>query len=512
MNIRRFFNIAALSLVGVATLTSCSDWLDVTPDDKTTEDQLFGTRAGFYAAVNGTYNQLASSTLYGKNLSWGALDLAGKRYAVTEQNPSCYYWANWSGYMGTNAFTDETYVKPQLNTIWSTAYNTILNANVILKNLEINGAVLGDNAQGKMDKAIIAGDMLALRAMLHLDIMRFWGPTPMGKNLSTIKCMPYNDKAEAGVYDMLTAEEVAAKIIADLDQAESLLAVDPVLTEGPLSVGDPDVADNYTRYRQLRVNALAIAILKARTYLWIGDKEKALAEAQKITDNPTVDKLFPNVDPSKLLSNTVNPDRVFSTEVLFGVYNKNRADIFNYNFSSQGLNYGSAYLYPRETFIKTVLFPSDKQGDYRFQSQWKADGVYDNFVKFQGITYDSQNPPLYAFLMPLIRKSEAYYIAAECLRMTDAAKAVEYINKVKAARGTPLMATTSNANAIMTELNYEYQREFWGEGQIFFHLKRTAYPMVGWMEKYQNAMQNIYEYPYDKYMTPPTPEIELSNR
>ena len=38
----------------------CSSFLDVQPKDKQSEKQLFATRGGFYTAVNGIYNKMAS--------------------------------------------------------------------------------------------------------------------------------------------------------------------------------------------------------------------------------------------------------------------------------------------------------------------------------------------------------------------------------------------------------------------------------------------------------------------
>ena len=54
--------------------------------------------------------------------------------------------------------------------IWSTAYNSIANANSLLKHLdETDVPFHGDN------KAIIKGEALALRAMLHFDLLRCFG-------------------------------------------------------------------------------------------------------------------------------------------------------------------------------------------------------------------------------------------------------------------------------------------------------------------------------------------------
>ena len=64
----------------------CSSFLDVQPKDKQSEKQLFATRGGFYTAVNGIYNKVASTALYGKNLSYELVDVISKRYAPLQSN------------------------------------------------------------------------------------------------------------------------------------------------------------------------------------------------------------------------------------------------------------------------------------------------------------------------------------------------------------------------------------------------------------------------------------------
>jgi hypothetical protein len=67
-----------------------------------------------------------------------------------------------------------------------------------------------------------------------------------------------------------------------------------------------------------------------------------------------------------------------------------------------------------------------------------------------------------------MRKSEAYYIAAEALNgLDDLRGACGYLNQVKAARGIDLIETDSPAD-FLKELKMEYLREMRGEGQIFF--------------------------------------------
>ena len=146
-------------------------------------------------------------------------------------------------------------------------------------------------------------------------MLRLFGPV-YSRNPDQL-CIPYNDSRTAQVYEQLSASSIIYDhLIPDLNAAEDCLAeYDPIVTEGPLA-STVSSEDNFTRYRQLRLNYYATILLKARIYLWAGDTENALIEARKLTDDPQVRAWFPAVDPNTLLGNTVNPDRTFSTECL----------------------------------------------------------------------------------------------------------------------------------------------------------------------------------------------------
>lgn len=442
--------------VFTGAFSSCSDWLDYTPKDKSTAEQQFASRDGFYAAVNGVYNRIISSTLYGSNLTCGMLDVMGKRYVSGNDSQSSYYkWANYS-------YSDDTF-SATLSSIWNEVYATILNINVILDYVDKQNGILSED-----DVNLIKGDLLALRAFLHFDMLRMFGPVyymnPEGTSI------PYNNSAVVQSYEILPAKTVIYDyLIPDLNAAETALKVsDPVLTEGVLA-SNVYGENNYMRYRQLRLNYYAVALLKARIYLWAEDKENALIEARKITDDAKVKEIFPFVDSDKLLGNTYNPDRVFSTEILFGFYNVNRDDIYTTYFDGVNLANSSALLQPRASYIESVY---TTEGDYRRQSQWSAQGNMFNFIKYKGISYTASNVPFYAFFMPLMHVSEAYYIASEALVGTDLGAARAYLNTILKARGIPEIDESADANQINTELKMEYMRETWGEGQIFYMFKR----------------------------------------
>src|SRR5260221_6783996 len=101
-------------LYGLLTLSSCKKYLDVQPDDKFLESQLFSSKTGIESALNNIYLQMPNSPLYGTNLSTTTLELMAQRYNVS-------IYPQYAGFVSYN-FSDP-YVVPAIDTIWSSSYN-----------------------------------------------------------------------------------------------------------------------------------------------------------------------------------------------------------------------------------------------------------------------------------------------------------------------------------------------------------------------------------------------------
>lgn len=480
-------------------LAGCSDFLDVTPKDKQTQEQLFATRNGFYAAVNGVYNTLSSTALYGENLSYKMVDLMALRYAPIATSGSLISAAAQWNY--TN-----TYLKSALSSVWSTAYASILNCNVILDNVDRQAGILSER-----EATLLRGEMLALRAFLHFDMLRLFGP--VYKLDAKAESIPYNESVKITNLPLLPADSVVFhKILRDLNLAEHYLKEDPVIAGGPMaSVADEDGTDDvYLRYRQFRLNYYAVLALKARVYLYGQDKENARITAHRLLDDPAVMQHFPAVDPSTLLGNNQTPDRVFSSEVLFGMYKRDRSDIYTYNFDPE--NASTNLLQPKSDFLTGSLFAGET-GDYRYQSQWTpATGVGSTgftLNKYKALKFatnmDEAYYPFYTYFMPLIRLSEMYFIAAEC--ENELSDKYARLNESRDRRGIPALAVVSEED-LMARLRLEYLREFYGEGQSFFMYKRLYVNILNTENGYNN---NTYGCSVARFV-PPLPEGEISSR
>ena len=63
--------LAALLLLAYG----CNDWLDVDPRTEIKESDIYTEETGFKNVMNGIYIQMASSSLYGRNMSFYFPDL-----------------------------------------------------------------------------------------------------------------------------------------------------------------------------------------------------------------------------------------------------------------------------------------------------------------------------------------------------------------------------------------------------------------------------------------------------
>ena len=476
--IKSMRSLCLLCLLCVLSV-SCDDYLDVTPSDKQTAAQVFASKDGFYTAANGIYNALSGDELYGKQMTWEAMDLMAPSYVTT-------YSSQYMKSLAANNYSD-AYASPILSSIWGKAYEIILNCNLLMDQIDQQQGLL--NTQ---EANCLKGEMLAVRAFLHLDMLRLFGPVPQeGLDQPAI---PYNESSDVFVHDLLTVKEVGQKIIKDLDDAEELLKSDPIIDNGPM-MSEPTGSESVQlRYRQYRMNYYAVIALKARTYHWVCDSENAMSEAKRLLEDQKVQQMFPAVDPNKLLANTSNPDRVFSSEVLFSIYDKDRDKVFSDYFdssapTSQRLQTLSTYVTGGYGLFSHLLLGSETS-DYRFQSQWElASGVGASgytFIKYKKIDqpdpFDEDSEYYYAKMIPLITMQELYYIMCENSG-TDMEK-FSWYNKARVRRGLPDLEAMGYGPMLAMYWGYGYggyfydqevRRETWGTGQYFFYAKHNQF-------------------------------------
>jgi hypothetical protein len=271
--------------------------------------------------------------------------------------------------------------------------------------------------------------------------------------------------------------------------AEDLLyQYDPIRTVGIDTTMTYDPVRDFYTYRNYRMNYFAVKAMQARVHLWNGNFPAAKAAAEEVVLNdPMVTRgtLFPWVTHDDIIV-FQNPDRIFSTEVIFGIRNRDMYSNYDRFFSPTLLPANE--LAPRVERLEQV-FETEGIGslDYRFNGTWQnAGGEKDWRVFYKYRQPNETNPAQITsarrlsrtnFFQPIIRKSELYYILAECEhRLGNSRRAWDYLHTVRWHRN---IETSSNPTEsfpgpaeIPEHILKEYTKEFYGEGQLFYYYKR----------------------------------------
>lgn len=442
-------------------LISCESWLDIKPVDRISGRELFQTRAGFTKALNGVYTEMADRAIYGREMSAGMLDVMAQYYRIGSGTN------NYFGRLARYDYEDEDYgVKENFDEMWSKAYNLIVNLNIIIEECD-KGDVLNYRWYG-----IIKGESLALRAFLHLDMLRVFGPT---HSVDPDKLyIPYVTNTDQSISPLLSSSQMRELLIKDLTEAIDLLKdTDPIIENGVMFSNG---TDNSLRWRQYRMNYYAARALLARTYLWFGEKSNAYGAATKLLEDVGT-SVFPFVNPAES-TQSENPNRVFRSEVMFGLFdNKRTTDLFDIYFSPQLESHNIYHMAYTGSEIwsgrisELFITPNDIRYQSWFGSFTPNVGNAIHYVcKYQGED-SGTNKPQYMYMIPLMRITEMYLIAAECTTSLEEAKG--YVRTVRTARSAYDL-DIADSDALMKVIEGEYRREFLGEGQMFFTYKRLA--------------------------------------
>lgn len=468
--------IICLSLV--VFTTACDDFLNITPDGQVKRDQQLSTAEGIEDALYGAYSQLRSTALYGQELHFSTLEILANNLWCKDNDAV--------EAMGSFQYTD-TRVQDVFKTAWIEMYKNISNVNSILAAPLIKDAAVDDYPFN-----IYRGEALALRAFMHFDLVRLFAEQ-ITQNPEA-EGIPYATEFSLNEPKFESLSKNYEHILGDLILAESLLANEDKYVD----------TSNFMRDRQIHLNLHAVRAMLARVYHTMGNKEKALDYAKNVIENSgkalTV-KTKVIGDLAGVLS---------QSETLFGVY---YAGFYTQVHAKLQLT-TSFYSYDLRTDFMDIYQKNLVGQDYRTLANFTS-VEYGKEQKYRlsklTDTYELQNnasarPSELITGINMIRLPEMYYIAAEVLLDSDYDLALSYFDAVLTNRGIEPYANRSENNTLTQEvINEERFKEFIGEGQTFFNMKRQHLPIVS----YDGA--TTYQPSKEMYVVP-IPNIELENR
>lgn len=429
----------------VAVFSGCKKFLDVTPKTSLAEEQLYTSEPGFQQALSGVYGKLAGTNLYGDNLSMGFVSALAQNYSTLNTSASISLQQTQLLNYASNEVISYT------DSIWSSSYSAIAAANKIIENTAANRSVLSNNSYAQL-----RGEALALRAFLHFDLLRMFGPEyTAGANL---KAIPYKKDVNENAIIPATTADVVKFALADLKEAADLLQpVDPIVTSD-------------LRSRRNKLNYYGIKALEARIRLYSGDKPGAAAAANLVIGSGKY-AFVTQAAAGAISSGLTVRDRLYFNEQIFMIRVRDILPTVQRYFRFRGSLDQSLTRSPAN-FATLYETTSGGGSDIRFVYRIEQDGgnlFPSKFWQASSATTTIGDNLLDQYV-PGIRLAEMYYILAETAETPGIG--VGYLNTVRQNRGISNLATTITATDLTAAITKEYQKEFYAEGQLFFYYKR----------------------------------------
>jgi len=233
-----------LFLFVAGMFTSCQDELDQVPFDSFGTQFAFTTAADFENAIRGVYSGLNRGSYYGGT------------YLANPDVLSDNVTFSQSGRGTKRATHNWTYVAADNFGHYADGYTVIYRANQVLSFI--------DDFEGS-NKANITGEALALRALAHFDIVRFYGkiPTQAGDANGSLGIVYRTEPDPTAQDPRLTVAEVYQNIVADLEAARTMISTS----------NDPG-----------RMNRDAVNLILSRAYLYMGEWQNAADAAARVTE------------------------------------------------------------------------------------------------------------------------------------------------------------------------------------------------------------------------------------
>lgn len=445
-------------------LGSCKDWLDVKPRSEELEEETYQTEEGFKDVLTGIYIQLASDKLYGSDMTMVIPEVLAQLW-VTDSRLAPGYEESHTRYLVQNFNYTDNAVKKRFETIWSKYYEAIININSILGHVDgAKGMLTGGNYE------LIKGEALGLRAFLHFELLRMFGPAPSEAKAAELT-IPYVLEVTRDPSKLLSLsyEKVVQYIDEDLKNAEKLLENDPITLFSNEKLNNPKddglLNDEYHYYRNHRFNLYAVKATMARFYLWTNNK----AEAEKFADqvikatNPDGSNKFELAKGSDVDAD----DLTFKKEHIFALHNSNLNNITKglFDYAAKEL------LTQEERWVKALYEMTASPDEIRNKGIrfWQTLGP-NNIFCFKKYLESSH--------VPMIRLAEMYLIKMESTPSLDVTK--EYLELFRISRNmsTKVVSNVKDPTSLRSRLTMEYRKEFFGEGQMFYYYKRNNTPKL----------------------------------
>ncbi len=461
-SIAKYFALSSFIFFYLHLTSSCSNFLEKENDGTALSDsRFFKDESAYLQALTDIYTQMRSKHLYG-----GSLTLTMNEFLAHNFTP--YNEVSTAAYNGT--FSDAALTQTLDSTV-AAAYRIVAGCNKIISEAEKSDVVFFNTGQ----KEVITGECYAIRAALQFDLLRLFHPVPSQN--PTFSGLPYITEYAQKSLQPLTTQEILANVNNDLDRAESLLSTyDPILKGSTTTVkaGQLDRA-----LRTFQMNYYAVKALQARVALWEGNYQKSADAAEVVFNHlrnvSTRNQLFYYVTPGKYGS-----DYSFSREYIFGIASTPNGftalsdSLFKVNNVTTTNNLRE--IYQQNSDIRYRAWFRSTNGDYTMENKFGKETLLSGYV----VSSTGGTTTLPAAI-PYIKLGEVTLIKAEALNeLGHTSEALELLTTMQSNKNVDYAASTQDiTKEKLKQLIYdEYQRDLFGEGQLFYLNKRIYAPTL----------------------------------
>ena len=371
-----------LIIMSLGILFSCSDdYLDITPSDKLAVENALTTIKDAKVALNGVYDGMQSAGYYGNSmpLSFSVMGDATQTSATGKRTQTAYHYSftKVGGYSG----------------LWNIPYYVITQANSMLSVID----ALKDGTT--TEKNNIKGQLYAIRALAHFDLVRIHGVTYTKDNGASLG-VPYIKEPVPADYapERETVASNYDNIVLDLTESLKLLS--------------KDVSPGYINYWTAKA-------LLARVLLYQGKNTEAYNAAVEVIDSGKY-TLVSNADYIASWNGSVNSESLF--DLINSTVDNEDRESFGYVIEPEGYNAVIA----TDDFLALMSSDANDVRNGLLKPQ-KDDNTRNGYIaKYPGKGGDTKNNNV-----KIIRLSEVYLIAAEAaVKENDIPNAIEKIKKI----------------------------------------------------------------------------------
>ncbi|MBQ4587812.1 MAG: RagB/SusD family nutrient uptake outer membrane protein [Bacteroidaceae bacterium] len=447
-----------LAMAGAMSFSSCaSDFLDTIPTADVSTSLINQSLDNLYFALNGIHREQVSQES-------GSQGYGGEPGFMIAKDCSAddVTWLTNTWYKSANLNWQANASATNSNNarIWRVYYQWVMNANLILEGLE--NVEVGAGQEKLYNQ--IKGEALTFRAFGHFQVVQLWADRYVAGGANTHLGIPYRLDSKGGELARSTCKETYDYILADLDEAASLLA--------GIEVND---VNHFTE--------TFVWGLKSRVALAMQDYANAAAWAEKAIQlaEANGNELMGPDD----LMNGFADITTKTKEAIYAAKTQNDQTVYFYSFyANMSWNFSSTAIRQGVKSINADTYDTMSETDLRRQ-WWDPTGEMavplTSFVKnkYQNRKFTARATSDAVGDVAFMRLAELYLNLAEAYaRGGNDAKAQEVFTKFQVTRD-PAYAGKGNTGAALAEEIMNSRRvELWGEGFRYTDLKRLNLDLV----------------------------------